>query len=62
MSCGCDNRRKSQELDRQRGLAKKLAMMEDEAVAIYLNEDGTYGFDVVSKEIDKKIIEYVTQY
>ena len=37
-------------------------MMEDEAVAIYLNEDGTYGFDVVSKEIDKKIIEYVTQY
>ena len=62
MSCGCENRRKSQELDRQRKLAKKLAMMEDEAVAIYLNDNGTYGFAGVSEEIDKKIIEYVTQY
>lgn len=62
MSCACENRRMSKELERFRRLAKALARMEDETVAIYLNEDGTYGFTSAKFEIEKEIVEFISPY
>ena len=64
MSCACENKRMSQELERFRRLAKAWAMMEGQTAAIYKNEDGTYGFASISaeSEIGKQIVEYITPY
>lgn len=62
MSCACENRRMSQELDRIRRLAKALAKMESQTVCIYRNGDGTYGFCTIENEINKEIVEYITPY
>lgn len=62
MSCGCENQRMSSERERMRRLAKALAKMEDATVALYRNEDGTYGFALASTEIKKPIVEYITPY
>lgn len=62
MSCGCENKRMGAEIDRMRRLAKAWARMEDLTVAIYKNDDGTYGFASISTEIVKPIIEYITPY
>lgn len=62
MSCGCENRKLGREIDRARRLAKGFAQMEQTMVALYRNEDGTYGFCPEEKAIDKTIIEYVTPY
>lgn len=62
MSCACENRRMGQELDRIRRIAKAWAKMEEEIVAIFRNDDGSYGFTSISNEIEKPIVEYVTPY
>lgn len=62
MSCACENHRLSSEYERVAGLAKKLAVMEQKTVAVYKNTDGTYGFCVVSDNIDKPIVEYKSPY
>lgn len=51
-----------QEIDRFRRLAKSWAKMNDETAVIYRHPDGTYGFASISSEIDKPIVEYITQY
>lgn len=62
MSCACEHKKMSSEYERILRLAKTLAQMEDESVAIYANGDGTYGFCLASLEIDKTIIEYISPY
>lgn len=62
MSCDCDNKRLGSDIERFRKLAKAWASMNDEAAVIYKNPDGTYGFTSISDEIEKPIVEYITQY
>lgn len=62
MNCGCENRRLASEKERIRRLAKSFAEMEGTTVALYMNEDGTYGFLPVSKVTQNKIIEYITPF
>lgn len=62
MSCACENARMSKELERVHRLAKALAKIEDDIVAIYINDDGSYGFIQVSEDIEKPILEYITPY
>lgn len=62
MSCACENKRLGQEKGRIYRLAKAWAKTEGVTVAIYKNEDGTYGFASVSSEIEKQIVEYITPY
>lgn len=62
MNCGCMNRKLGAEIERIRRLAKGFAESENTTVAIYRNEDGTYGFLPIDKETDKPIIEYITPY
>ncbi len=63
MSCACENRRKSQELDRIRNLAKIFAKMENETVVLYKSPDGILGFSSMqSNEPKNEIVEYITPY
>lgn len=62
MSCACEHKKMSSEYKRILRLAKALAKLEDENVAIYANGDGTYGFCLASLEIDKTIVEYISPY
>lgn len=62
MSCDCEHKKLGGEIDRIRKLAKAYAQMEDTTVAIYSNPDGTYGFCSISVEINKPIVEYITQF
>lgn len=48
--------------ERMRRLAKALARMEDETVAMYRNPDGTYGFGLAGIESEKTITEYISPY
>ena len=52
----------SSEYKRILRLAKAFAQLEEDTVAIYANDDGTYGFCLASIEIDKTIIEYISPY
>lgn len=62
MSCACEHKRMSSEYERILRLAKAFAQLEEDTVAIYANDDGTYGFCLASLEIDKTIIEYISPY
>lgn len=62
MSCACLHKKLGQEYDRIRRLAKGWAQSEGTTVAIYIKDDGTYGFDTISFEIDKPIVEYITPF
>ena len=62
MSCACENKKMSSEYKRILRLAKAFAQIQDDTVAIYANADGTYGFCLASLEIEKTIIEYISQY
>lgn len=62
MSCDCEHKRMAREIDRFRKLAKAWAKMNRETAVIYQNPDGSYGFASVSAEIDKPIVEYITQF
>lgn len=62
MSCACEQRKMACELDRVRRLAKGLARIEGEAVAIYADGAGGYGFDRASAADGKDVIEYISPY
>lgn len=62
MSCGCMNKKLGSERERIRRLAKAFAQMEGILVAVYRNDDGTYGFCPTDNDITKPIIEYITPY
>lgn len=62
MSCACENKKLSTDRERIARLAKALAVTEGEDTAVYLNEDGTYGFATVSHANGKNIVEYKTPY
>lgn len=62
MSCACEHKKLRGDIDRARRLAKSLAQIEHDTVAIVINDDGTYGFCTVSDNINKPIVEYVTEY
>lgn len=62
MSCACEHKKMSGDLERIRKLAKAFALMEEKEVVIYRQSDGTYGFTCSNNEIDKPIIEYISPY
>ena len=62
MSCACENKRMSQEIERIRRLAKGWARMEGQTAVLYQKDDGTYGFSAISEEINNPIVEYITPY
>ena len=65
MSCGCENKKMSAELDRARRLAKAHARLDGRTVALLRKEDGTY-YSCVSEQLNdtirKQIVEYFTPY
>lgn len=61
MSCACEHKRLASEYDRMRRLAKAAAKLRGKTVALYKNDDGTYGF-TTDTDSDKSIVEYITPY
>lgn len=61
MSCACEHRKMAGEHERMRRLAKATAKLLDKTIALYKNDDGTYGF-TEDTEINKHIIEFVSPY
>lgn len=62
MSCACEHKKLGSEYQRIRKLAKALAVMQNDTVALYKNEDGTYGFSVISETVTKPILEFISPY
>ncbi len=62
MSCGCQNKRLGQELERIRRLAKAFAKSEGVTVGIIKKADDTYGFGIAADVEANTIIEYITPY
>lgn len=62
MSCACEQKRLGSQYGRIKKLAKAYANMQGQAVAIYRNADGTYGFALAISEIDKPIVERISPY
>lgn len=62
MSCACEHKKLSSEIDRIRRLAKATAKLHGCEVVLYRNEDGTYNFADINTDIDKPIIEIISQY
>lgn len=60
MSCACEHKKLSSERERITRLARGFAKVENCCVAIYANDDGTYGFCRADQEINKTIIEIIT--
>ena len=46
MSCACEHKKMSSEYERILRLAKAFAQLEEDTVAIYANDDGTYGYKI----------------
>lgn len=61
MSCSCEQKKLASEYERMRRLAKATARLHIKTVALYQNEDGTYGI-TTDTEINKPIIEYISPY
>ena len=63
MSCLCENKRMSEDLERAKRLAKAAAKMTGETMIVYAKDGGGYGF---SSEREIKAsntpIEYLTPY
>lgn len=62
MSCTCENKKRSSDLDHVRKLAKDLAILEQKTVVIIKNSNDTYGFCTYKENINRPIVEYITQY
>lgn len=62
MNCGCEHKRLASERERIRRLAKAFAITEETTVAMYRNEDDTYGFEPIDRVGKKEIVEYITPY
>lgn len=61
MSCACEHKKMASEYERMLRLAKATAILHEKTVALYKNDDGTYGF-TTDTEIDKTIVEFVSPY
>lgn len=59
MSCACEHKKLASEYERMHRLAKMNAILYKKTVALYKNEDGTYGF-TTEAETDKTIVEYIS--
>lgn len=59
MSCGCENKKRASEYERQRDLAKKYAVMEQCLVELRLKGDGTYSFNKAGAGGVGEIVEYI---
>lgn len=60
MSCACENKKMSSDRERIRTLAKKLAVVEQQTIAIIKNSDGTYDFCPVASIDGRKVVEYIS--
>lgn len=58
MSCGCENRKRQEDLARMRGLAKKAAKMEGRVYVLY-EKGGVFGFAPEGCPYEGKLVEYV---
>ena len=58
MSCGCENRKRMEDLQRMRGLARKAARMEG-CVYVLFEKNGAFGFVAEKEEYDGNFIEYI---
>ena len=59
MSCGCENRKRMQDLAKVRELAKKAARMEGRVYVLYEKAGGVYGFVAEGEEYEGKLVELV---
>lgn len=58
MSCACENRKRMEDIERMRSLAKKAAKMEGKVCILYEN-DGIFGFVPEGVEYKGVFVEYV---
>lgn len=58
MSCSCENRKRMEDIERMRALAKKAAGMEGRVYILYEN-DGVFGFVPEGVEYKGAFVEYV---
>lgn len=61
MSCGCEHKKLASEYERMRRLAKATARLQENTVALYRNDDGTFGISP-DLEIKKNVMEFITPY
>lgn len=62
MSCRCIHEQWQRDRDRQRGLAKKLAVMTKKPVILFKKSDGSYDFVAEGNVYEGEFIELLTQY
>lgn len=62
MSCACEYRKYTEQINNIRRLAKLMAIDENVTIAIYKNDDGTYGFNKEEYCENKNIVEYISPY
>lgn len=58
MSCGCENRKRQEDIERMRVLARKAARMEGRVYVLY-EKGGVFGFVPDGFPYDGKLVEYV---
>ena len=58
MSCGCENRKRQEDLAKMRVLARKAAKMEGRVYVLY-EKGGVFGFVPDGFPYDGKLVEYV---
>lgn len=62
MSCRCVKEKWQRDLEKQRDLAKKAAMLEDRTYVLYKRPDGMYSFTPEGQHYNGEIVEIITQY
>lgn len=58
MSCGCENRKRMEDIEKMRSLAKKAARMEGRVYVLY-EKDGVFGFVADGEKYEGSLVEYV---
>ena len=58
MSCGCENRKRAEDLKRMRSLARKAAKMEGRVYVLY-ERGGAYGFVAEGEGYEGRLVELV---
>lgn len=59
MSCGCENRKRQEDIERMRVLARKAARMEERVYVLYEKKGGVFGFVPEGCPYEGKLVEYV---
>ena len=62
MSCRCAQEQWQRDLEKQRGLAKKTAVMLGRPQVIYRKADGTFHFVSDDQDYNGEFYEIITQY